>query len=145
VNGAGGPDAGLPLPTPVAGARIAGLPEDLWALACYLPLCGAGACISALALVTVGRRRPRLRFHAWQGLLLSAVALVVAVGPWLGSHALETAGMPSAGVAAVLLQLGAGGAVLVAAVWLMATAYYRRDVALPLVGALARRWSGFVS
>ncbi len=129
--------------TDAVGDRAAGVPEDLWALACYLPLCGAGAFVSGLALVTVARRRPRLRFHAWQGLLLSAVAFVAAVGPWLGGYALETAGLPSFGVAAVLLQLAAGCAVLVAAVWLMVTAYHRRDVALPLLGALARRWSGF--
>lgn len=124
--------------------RAAGLPEDLWTLACYLPLCGAGALVSGLALATVARRRPRLRFHAWQGLLLSVVAGAAAVLPWLGSHALEAAGLPSFGVAAVLVQLAAGLAFLVASVWLMATAYHRRDVTLPLLGALARRWSGFV-
>lgn len=123
--------------------RAAGLPEPLWALACYLPLCGAGAFVSALALVTVARRRPRLRFHAWQGLLLSGVASVVVLGPWLGSYVLETAGLPSPGVGAVLVQLVGGCTLLVAAVWLMVASYHRRDVALPLLGALARRWSGF--
>ena len=137
-------DAGAGV-TPPAGPvpRILGLPEELWALACYVPLCGAGGVVSLLALVTVARRRPRLRFHAWQGLLLSALAGVTAVGPWLASHALETAGLPSFGVALVLTQLLAGAAVLVVSVWLMTTAYHRRDVALPLLGALARRWSGF--
>jgi hypothetical protein len=43
----------------------------------------------------------------------------------------------------VVGQLAAGCAVLVAALWMMATAYHRRDRALPLLGALARRWSGF--
>jgi uncharacterized membrane protein len=128
-----------------ASERAAGVPEDLWALACYLPLCGAGAFVSGLALATVARRRPRLRFHAWQGLLLWAVAFVAAVGPWLGGYALETAGLPSLGIAAVLFQLATGCALLVAAVWLMVTSYHRRDVALPLLGALARRWSGFAA
>jgi uncharacterized membrane protein len=146
VTGVGG--AGTELPPPPAegsGARALGLPEDLWALACYLPLCGAGAFVSALALVSVARRRPRLRFHAWQGLLLSGAALVVALGPWLGSYALEAAGLPSLGGAVVVGQLAAGCAVLVAALWMMATAYHRRDRALPLLGALARRWSGFAA
>jgi uncharacterized membrane protein len=125
--------------------RAAGLPEELWALACYLPLCGGGAFVAALALLTVARRRPRLRFHAWQALMLSVIAWAMAVGPWLVSHALEAAGLPSLGVAAVLLQLAAGLAFLVVSVWLMATAYHRRDVALPLVGALARRWSGLAA
>ena len=124
-------------------SRAAGLPEELWALACYVPLCGAGGVVSLLALVTVARSRPRLRFHAWQGLFLSALAVVTAVAPWLASHALETAGLPSFGVAFVVTQLVVGSAVLAASVWLMATAYHRRDVALPLLGALARRWSGF--
>ena len=123
-------------------SRAAGLPEELWALACYVPLCGAGGVVSLLALATVARSRPRLRFHAWQGLFLSALAVVTAVAPWLASHALETAGLPSFGVAFVVAQLVVGSAVLAASVWLMATAYHRRDVALPLLGALARRWSG---
>jgi uncharacterized membrane protein len=136
-------EAGPGITPPAApGSRIAGLPEELWALACYVPLCGAGGVVSLLALVTVARRRPRLRFHAWQGLFLSALAGVTAVAPWLASHALETAGLPSFGVALVLTQLLGGAAVLAVSVWLMATAYHRRDVALPLVGALARRWSG---
>jgi uncharacterized membrane protein len=128
-----------------AGDRAAGLPEELWALACYVPLCGAGGLVSLLALVTVARRRPRLRFHAWQGLLLSGLAGVAAVAPWLAAHALETAGLPSFGVAFVLAQLVAGSGLLLAGLWLMATAYHRRDVALPLLGALARRWSGFAA
>jgi hypothetical protein len=126
-----------------AEGRIAGLPEELWALACYVPLCGAGGLVSLLALVTVARRRPRLRFHAWQGLLLSVLAGLAAVAPWLAAHALETAGLPSLGAALVLVQLVAGAVLLVTGVWLMATSYHRRDVALPLLGALARRWSGF--
>ena len=128
-----------------AEGRIAGLPEELWALACYLPLCGAGGLVSVLALVTAARRRPRLRFHAWQGLQLSVLAALAAVGPWLAAHVLESAGLPSFGVAIVLVQLVAGAALLVAGLWLMATAYHRRDVALPLLGALARRWSGFAA
>lgn len=128
-----------------AGVAPPAVPEDLWALACYVPLCGAGALVSLVALLTVARRRPRLRFHAWQGLLLAALACVAAVAPWLASHALETAGLPSFGVALVLTQLVAGIALLSASLWLMATAYHRRDVALPLLGPLARRWSGFAA
>jgi uncharacterized membrane protein len=139
-------DAGAGVTLPAAPAsRVAGLPEELWALACYVPLCGAGGLVSLLALVTVARRRPRLRFHAWQGLLLSVLAGVTAVAPWLASHVLEAAGLPSFGVALVLTQLLVGAAVLATSVWLMATAFHRRDVALPLLGALARRWSGFAA
>ncbi len=136
---ASGEGAAPPPPAP----RAAGLPEELWALGCYVPLCGAGAFVSVVALATVGRRRPRLRFHAWQGLMLSVLAPVLAVGPWLAGHALETAGLPPFGVALVLLQLASASALLAGSLWLMVAAYHRRDVALPLVGALARRWSGF--
>lgn len=125
--------------------RVAGLPEELWALACYVPLCGAGGLVSLLALVSVARRRPRLRFHAWQGLLLSVLAALAGVAPWLAAHTLETAGLPSLGFAFVLAQLLAAAALLVTGLWLMATAYHRRDVALPFLGALARRWSGFAA
>jgi uncharacterized membrane protein len=125
------------------GPRLAGLPEELWALGCYVPLCGAGALVSVLVLPTVARRRPRLRFHATQGLLLFALGALAAVGPWLLGYALETAGLPSLGVVLVLAQLVAGAAVLTASVWLMVTSYHRRDVALPVLGRLARRWSGF--
>jgi uncharacterized membrane protein len=124
--------------------RAAGVPLELWALACYLPLCGAGAAVSALVLVTVGRRRPRLRFHAWQGLLLALATAAAAVLPWLGSYALETAGLPAFGAAAVVVQLLAGAAALGTSLWLMVTAYHRRDAALPLLGWLARRWSGLL-
>lgn len=128
-----------------AEGRVAGLPEELWALACYVPLCGAGGLVSLLALATVARRRPRLRFHAWQGVLLSVLAGLAAVVPWLATHALETAGLPPFGFAFVLVQLLAASALLVGGLWLMAAAYHRRDVALPFLGALARRWSGFAA
>lgn len=131
--------------SPERGARVLGLPEELWALACYVPLCGVGGLVSLGALLTIARRRPRIGFHAWQGLFLALAGAAAAIGPWLLGYGLEMAGLPWPGAVVVALQLAAGTALLVASVWMMATAYHRRGAALPLVGALARRWSGYAA
>jgi len=88
----------------------------------------------------LARRRPWLRAHAWQGILLGAATALVVVGVWLGDFALEAAGLPSPGLAAVVVQLAAFACYLVLSVRSMVGAYRRREAALPLIGARARRF-----
>jgi hypothetical protein len=108
---------------------------------CYVPVCGIGP-LACLAVLALARRRRWLRSHAWQGLLLAGLAALVVVAPWLGDFALEAAGLPSPGPGAVVLQLAASAGYLALSLRSMAQAYHRRDAALPLIGARARRWSG---
>lgn len=105
-----------------------------------MPVCGVGP-LASLAVLALVRRRAWLRWHAWQALLLAALAALVVVGVWLGDFALESAGLPSPGLAGVVLQLGALTAYLALSLRSMALAYRRRDTALPLIGARARRWA----
>ena len=104
------------------------------ALVCYVPICGLGPAAGIATLVLV-RRRPWLRSHARQGLALGGVAAFVLVALWLGDFALETAGLPTPGLATVVLQLAVFAAYLVVSLRCMLDAYRRRDAALPLIGA----------
>jgi uncharacterized membrane protein len=106
-----------------------------------VPVCGIGP-LTCLAVLALARRRTWLRSHAWQGLLLGALAALAVVAPWLGDFALEAAGLPTPGLATAVLQLLAFAAYLAISLRAMVTAYHRRDAALPLIGARARRWSG---
>jgi uncharacterized membrane protein len=95
-------------------------------------------------VLLVARRRPWLRSHAWQGLVLGVAAAVLVAGTWLGGFALEAAGLPSLGLPAVAFQIVVLAAYLALGLRSMVHAYHRRDAALPLVGARVRRWSGLV-
>jgi hypothetical protein len=117
------------------------MPEELAALFCYVPLCGVGVGFSALVLVRSHGRR-WLRSHAWQGIVLGLLPLVLVTVSWLGDFVLEASGLPTPGLALVAAQIAAAAACLVAALRAMAGAYRRRDAALPWIGARARRWSG---
>lgn len=118
-----------------------GIPEELAALFCYVPLCGLGAGVSALVLLR-SRGRSWLRSHAWQGLVLGLLPLAVLAATWLGDFALEAGGLPTPGLGLVVGQIGVAAAYLVIALRAMAGAYQRRDAALPVIGPRARRWAG---
>lgn len=111
------------------------------ALACYVPLCGAGPFVSLLVLL-FARRRPWLRGQASQSLALAALTVAAVVGLWLGDFALEAVGLWSPGLVAVALQLAAAALYVGLSVRSMILAYQRRDAALPWIGARARRWAG---
>jgi hypothetical protein len=83
-----------------------------------------------------------LRSHAWQGLVLAALTALVVAALWLGDFALEGAGLPTPGLGTVVLQLAILAAYLGVSLRCMRDAYRRRDAALPLIGARARRWAG---
>ena len=122
-------------------ARLAGVPEELVALACYVPVCGVGL-LASLAVLALARRRPWLRSHAWQALALGALAALVVLGPWLADFGLEVAGLPTPGLATVALQLAVFSAYLGISLRCMVDAYRRREAGLPLIGSRARRWAG---
>lgn len=116
------------------------MPEELVALFAYVPVCGIGP-LAGLAVLLLARGRPWVRAHAWQGLLLAALAGLVVVLLWLLDFALELSGLPTPGLATVVLQLAVAAAYLALSLRCMAHAYRGRDAALPLIGARARRWT----
>lgn len=120
--------------------RLLGLPEELVALFVYVPVCAIGP-LAGLAVLALARRRRWLRAHAWQGLLLAALAGLAVLFPWLLDFALELSGLPTPGLATVVLQLLVAAAYLAVSLRCMVDAYRRRDAALPLIGARARRWA----
>jgi uncharacterized membrane protein len=119
---------------------LLGVPEELVALLVYVPVCAAGP-LAGIGVLAFARRRPWLRAHAWQGLLLGALAALVVVVLWLADFALEVSGLPTPGLATVVLQLAVAAAYLAVSLRCMVDAYRRRDATLPLIGARARRWA----
>ena len=111
------------------------------ALACYVPLCGMGP-LASVATLALARRRAWLRSHAWQALVLGTLTGLVVAALWLGDFALESAGLPTPGLATVVGQLAAFAAYLGLSLRCMVDAYRRRDATLPLIGVRARRWAG---
>jgi uncharacterized membrane protein len=106
-----------------------------------VPVCGIGF-LASLAVLALARRRPWLRAHAWQALVVGASAALMLVAPWLGDFGLELAGLPTPGLATVVVQLAVFAAYLGVSLRCMVDAYRGRDAALPLIGSRARRWAG---
>jgi uncharacterized membrane protein len=111
------------------------------ALVCYVPVCAIGP-LASLAVLALARRRAWLRSHAWQGLVLGALVALVVGALWLGDFALEVTGLPTPGLATVVLQLAAFAAYLAVSLRCMVVAYSRRDAALPLIGARLKTRAG---
>ena len=113
-------------------AETGGIPDEVAAAACYW----GGAITGLYFLYAVNYRTNRLvRFHAWQSIYLSAVAVIL-YGLFLGFLFV----LPLEYASVVLFVMLALSVVLVFA-WFAAVygASRRRRWALPIVGSLARR------
>ena len=124
--------------TPGGAKTNLGLEPNVAGLLCYVPCC-IGLVFSVVAAI-VEKQSRFVRFHAFQSLLVHAVAIVLGIGLNVFQVALGMAGLGAVGLLLSLVAMVVGVAFLGLTVFLMIKANAGEELELPVVGPLARQW-----
>jgi uncharacterized membrane protein len=124
--------------TPGGAKTNLGLEPNIAGLLCYVPCC-IGLVFSVVAAI-VEKQSRFVRFHAFQSLLVHAVAIVLGLGLNIAQVALGMVGLSFVALALSLVGLVVGVAFLGLTVFLMIKANSGEEFELPVVGPMARQW-----
>ena len=124
---------------PPLGSTNLGIAPNIGGLLCYVPCC-IGLVFSVVVAV-VEKQSRFLRFHAFQGLLLHAAALVVLLALWLLSTVFMIVHLGFLSILIVPLEFAIGLAMLGLEIFLMIKAYNNEEYELPRLGQMARGWA----
>ena len=123
--------------TPGGAKTNLGLEPNIAGLLCYVPCC-VGLVFSVVAAI-VEKQSRFVRFHAFQSLLVHAVAFVLCFGfIVLGMVLGAVSGLLS--VILIPVQIVVGLAFLALTILLMIKAHGGEEYELPVVGPMARQW-----
>lgn len=125
--------------TPGGGQTSLGMAPNVAGLLCYVPCC-LGFIFAVVAAIAEKKSR-FVRFHAFQSLLLHAVAFVLSLGLWFAQVALAMMDLGPVGLLLSLVQMVVGVALLGTAIFLMIKANGGEELELPVIGPLARQWA----
>ena len=126
-------------PTPGGAKTNLGLEPNVAGLLCYIPCC-VGLVFSAVAAI-VEKQSRFVRFHAFQSLLVHAVAIVLGIGLNVLQVALGLVGLGAVGLLLSLVGMVVGVAFLGLTIFLMIKANAGEELELPVVGPMARQWA----
>jgi uncharacterized membrane protein len=115
-----------------------GMKPNLAGLLCYVPCC-IGLVFSVVAAI-VEKQSRFVRFHAFQSLLIHAIAIVLGIGLNVAQVALGMSGLGALGLLLSLLAMVVGVAFLGVTVFLMIKANAGEEFELPVIGPMARQW-----
>jgi len=124
--------------TPGGAKTNLGLEPNVAGLLCYVPCC-IGLVFSVVAAI-VEKQSRFVRFHAFQSLLVHAVAIVVGIGINVLQVVLGVAGLGAVGLLLSLVGMVVGVAFLGLTIFLMVKANAGEELELPVVGPMARQW-----
>lgn len=125
--------------TPGSGGTNLGMAPNVAGLLCYVPCC-IGFIFSIVAAIAEKKSR-FVRFHAFQSLLLHAVAIVVSIALQAAQLLLIAIDLSSVGLLLSLLGMVVGVALLGVAVFMMIKANGGEELELPVIGPMARQWA----
>jgi uncharacterized membrane protein len=125
--------------TPGGGQTSLGMAPNVAGLLCYVPCC-IGLVFSIVAAIAEKKNR-FVRFHAFQSLLLHAVAIVVGFGLNVLQIALVTVDLGAVGLLLSLIGMVVGVAFLGMAVFMMIKANGGEEFELPVIGPMAHQWA----
>jgi uncharacterized membrane protein len=125
--------------TPGGAKTNLGLEPNVAGLLCYVPCC-IGLVFSVVAAI-VEKQSRFVRFHAFQSLLVHAVAIVLGIGLNVFQVVLGVAGLGAVGLLLSLVGMVVGVAFLGLTIFLMIKANAGEELELPVVGPLARKWA----
>lgn len=124
---------------PGQGGTNVGVSPNVGGLLCYMPCCIG--LIFSIVVAIIEKQSRFLRFHAFQSLLLHAVAFVLSLGLSVVGIAIELAiGGSGAGLLFMLLRSVFGLAILILIIYMMVKAYGGEETQLPVIGDMARKW-----
>lgn len=121
-----------------AGQTSLGMAPNVAGLLCYVPCC-IGLIFSIVAAI-VEKKNRFVRFHAFQSLLLHAIAIVIGFGLNVMQIALATVDLGAVGLLLSLVGMVVGVAFLGMAVFMMIKANGGEEFELPVIGPMARQW-----
>jgi uncharacterized membrane protein len=124
--------------TPGGAKTNLGLEPNVAGLLCYVPCC-VGLVFSVVAAI-VEKQSRFVRFHAFQSLLVHAVAIVLGIGINVLQVVLGVAGLGAVGLLLSLVGMVVGVAFLGLTILLMIKANGGQEFELPVVGPMARQW-----
>ena len=123
------------------GKTALGLDANVGAMLTYLPICGISLIYSIIVLVTE-KDNKTVRFHAFQSLLLLAVAFVAYVGIIIvGGVVIAVTGSGILGSLVFLLYAAVGLGFLIAAIMGCIKAFGNQPYKLPVIGDMAEKWA----
>ena len=125
--------------TPGGAKTNLGLEPNVAGLLCYVPCC-IGLVFSVVAAI-VEKQSRFVRFHAFQSLLVHAVAIVLGIGINVLQVVLGVAGLGAVGLLLSLVGMVVGVAFLGLTIFLMIKANAGEEFELPVVGPMARQWA----
>lgn len=125
--------------TPSGGGQNSlGMAPNVAGLLCYVPCC-IGLVFSIVAAIAE-KSNKFVRFHAFQSLLLHAVAIVLGIGLNFLQIALSAVNLGAVGLLLSLVGMVVGVAFLAMAVFMMIKANGNEEFELPVIGPMARQW-----
>jgi len=124
--------------TPGGAKTNLGLEPNVAGLLCYVPCC-VGLVFSVVAAI-VEKQSRFVRFHAFQSLLVHAVAIVLGIGINVLQVVLGVTGLGAVGLLLSLVGMVVGVAFLGLTILLMIKANGGEEFELPVVGPMARQW-----
>ena len=125
--------------TPGGGQTSLGMAPNVAGLLCYVPCC-IGFIFSIVVAIAEKKSRS-VRFHAFQSLLLHAVAFVLGFGLNVMQIALATIDLGAVGLLLSLVAMVVGVAFLGLAVFMMIKANGGEEFELPVIGPMAKGWA----
>ena len=124
--------------TPGGAKTNLGLEPNIAGLLCYVPCC-IGLVFSGVAAI-VEKQSKSVRFHAFQSLLVHAVAIVLGIGLNVVQAVLGVAGFGFVGLLLSLVGILIGLGFLGLTIFLMIKANSGEEFEVPTLGRMARQW-----
>ncbi len=124
--------------TPGGAKTNLGLEPNIAGLLCYVPCC-IGLVFSVVAAI-VEKQSKSVRFHAFQSLLVHAVAIVLGIGLNVVQAVLGVAGFGFVGLLLSLVGILIGLGFLGLTIFLMIKANSGEEFEVPTLGRMARQW-----
>jgi uncharacterized membrane protein len=124
--------------TPGGAKTNLGLEPNIAGLLCYVPCC-VGLVFSVVAAI-VEKQSRFVRFHAFQSLLLHAIAIVLGIGLNVMQVVLGFTGLGAVGLLLSLVGMVVGVGFLGVTIFLMIKANGGEEFELPVIGPMARQW-----
>lgn len=125
--------------SPTPGQTNLGVAPNVGGLLCYVPCCIG--LIFAIVVAIVEKQSRFLRFHAFQSLLLHAVAFGVGIAFMFVSFGLSMLHLGIAGLLLLPIRLLIGFGFFAACVYLMIQANSGQETELPVIGPMAKGWA----
>lgn len=125
----------------MGGKTALGLDSNVGAMLTYMPICGISLIYSIIVLVT-DKTNKTVRFHAFQSLLLTAVAFVLYLAVlFVGGGLTMATGSSILGLLTLLLYAAVGLGFLGLMIFGCVKAFGGQMFKLPVVGDMADKWS----